>query len=102
MTEREREREREKERERERMTQHAYALFNGQGKLRIAPLFQAGLYITQFLNTMYNLQLCVGDEFPFPLAKPSRSFQNLNKKSALIALFLSKSRKNGHKKLKID
>ena len=48
------------------------------------------------------MQLCVGDEFLFPLAKPSRSFQNLTetplgKKSALIILLLSKSRKNGHK-----
>ena len=49
----------------------------------------------QFLDTVYDLQLCVGDAFLFPIAKPSRSFQNLTKKSALIALLLSKSRKNG-------
>ena len=42
---------------------------------------------------MYYLQLCVGDEFLFPLAKPSRSFQNLTEKSALIILLLSKGRK---------
>ena len=32
---------------------------------------------TQFLNTVYFMQLSVGVEFHFPLAKPSRSFQNL-------------------------
>ena len=42
---------------------------------------------------MYYLQLCVGDKFLFPLAKPSRSFQNLTEKSALIILLLSKTRK---------
>ena len=42
------------------------------------------------------MQLCVGDEVLFPLAKPTRSFQNLTEKSALIILLLSKSRKNGH------
>ena len=48
-----------------------------------------------FLNTVYYLQLCVGDDFLFPLAKPSQSFKNLTEKSALIILLLSKSRKNG-------
>ena len=71
-----RERERERERERNRMTDRI---------------------MTQFLNTVYYLQLCVGDEFLFPLAKPSRSFQNLTEKSALIILLLSKSRKEGPK-----
>ena len=51
----------------------------------------------QFLNTMYYLQLCVGDEFLSPFGKPSRSFQNLTEKSALNIRLLSKSRTNGHK-----
>ena len=50
------------------------------------------------------MQLCVGDDFLFPLAKPSRSFQNLTetpsgKKRAPTILLLSKSRENGHKKI---
>ena len=31
----------------------------------------------QFLNVVYYMQLCVGVKFLSPLAKPSRSFQNL-------------------------
>ena len=49
------------------------------------------------------IPLCAGDEFPFPLAKPSRSFQNLTEtfqgKSAFIILLLSKSSKNDHIKV---
>ena len=91
-----RERERERERERDRQRQN-----DGQDKSSIVPLFKTGLKITQFLNAVYYLQLCVGDASPFPLVKPSRSFQNLTEKSALIILLLSKNRKNDHKKLKI-
>ena len=44
------------------------------------------------------MQLCVGVEFLFPLAKPSRSSQNLSETppGKRVLSLLSKSRKNGH------
>ena len=59
------------------------------------PLQESTKQITLFLNTVFYtcMQLCVGDEFLFPLAKPSRSFQNLTetppRKTVLLSSFCS-------------